>query len=414
MDFFDCISLIKAQSLIDDNLPETAVGVEEVELTQALGRIAADDIAAGGDLPPFSRSTVDGYAVLSRDTFGAGEGVPVMLDIIGEVFMGQTAEQGIVSGQAVIIPTGGMLPAGADAVVMLEHTECSDSETLLVLKPVAPGENIVTKGEDIKTGAVFITAGTKLTPAEIGALAACGVAKVKVRQRLKVGIISTGDEVVDVTAVPVGGQVRDVNSYTLAAMLTEAGCQVTCYGIIKDNYNELLEAIGKAVDKNQLILASGGSSVGARDHTVRVIEELGRQKVVFHGLAVRPGKPTIFGMVGTVPVFGLPGHPVAAMTICQTMVLPVVKKLQGVARRRAGYNTVPARLTRNCASAPGRDDFLRVKLIWREGEYQAEPVLGKSGLITVMTQADGVVRVPEGSSGLYAGDVVLVEVMREA
>lgn len=413
MDFFDCISLNKARDLLDKVLPESAVGVEEVALMDALGRIAAEAVTAAGDLPPFSRSTVDGYAVLSRDTFGAGEGIPVMLTLTGEVFMGQEAKPALASGQAVIMPTGGMLPQGADAVVMLEHTERSDDETLLVLKPAAPGENVVTKGEDIKGGAVVVSAGTKLAPAEIGALAACGIATVKVRQRLKVGIISTGDEVVDIAAAPVDGQVRDINSYTLAALLTEAGCQVSCYGIIKDNYTELLQAVGQAVQENQLVLASGGSSVGARDHTVKVIEQLGQQPVIFHGLAIKPGKPTIFGMVGEVPVFGLPGHPVAAMTVCQILVLPVVKKLQGETNVKAGHR-VPAHLTRNCASAPGRDDFLRVKLHWQDGEYRAEPVLGKSGLISVITQADGVVHIPADATGLYAGDIVLVEVIGEA
>ncbi|HML31216.1 molybdopterin molybdotransferase MoeA [Sporomusa sphaeroides] len=413
MEFFDCISLAKAQTLIDNVLPECTTAVEETELIEALGRIVAEDIAAADHLPPFNRSTVDGYAVLSRDTFSAGEGAPVMLDIIGEVFMGQSADYTIVSGQAVIVPTGGMLPAGADGVVMLEHAEQSDQETLLVVKPIAPGENMVAKGEDIKPGTVFVAAGTRLTAAEIGALAACGIARVKVRRRLTVGIISTGDEVVDVIAVPENGQVRDINSYTLAAMLTAADCQVTRYGITKDDYAELLAAIGKAAGENQLVLVSGGSSVGARDHTVQVIEELGRNKVIFHGLAVRPGKPTIFGLIDRVPVFGLPGHPVAAMTICQMVVMPLVSRLQGSGACKAGWK-IPARLTRNCASAPGRDDFLRVKLIWQAGEYRAEPVLGKSGLISVMTQADGVVHVPADSSGLYAGDVVLVEVMREA
>lgn len=413
MEFFDCISLAKAQTLINNVLPECITAVEETELIEALGRIVAEDIAAADHLPPFNRSTVDGYAVLSRDTFSAGEGAPVMLDIIGEVFMGQSADYTIVSGQAVIVPTGGMLPAGADGVVMLEHAEQSDKETLLVVKPIAPGENMVAKGEDIKPGTVFVAAGTRLTAAEIGALAACGIARVKVRRRLTVGIISTGDEVVDVIAVPENGQVRDINSYTLAAMLTAADCQVTRYGITKDNYADLLAAIGKAAGENQLVLVSGGSSVGARDHTVQVIEELGRNKVIFHGLAVRPGKPTIFGLINRVPVFGLPGHPVAAMTICQMVVLPLVSRLQGSGSCKAGWR-IPARLTRNCASAPGRDDFLRVKLIWQAGEYRAEPVLGKSGLISVMTQADGVVHVPADSSGLYAGDVVLVEVMREA
>ncbi|MBP2635727.1 MAG: molybdenum cofactor synthesis domain containing protein [Firmicutes bacterium] len=413
MDFFDCISLAKAQALIEGTLADIVVSIEEVELLQALGRIAAEDIAADGDLPPFNRSTVDGYAVLSRDTFGAGEGIPAMLTIVGEILMGQAAETDILSGQAVAIPTGGMLPAGADAVVMLEHIEPSGNETLLVLKPVAPGENVVSKGEDIKTGAVFITAGTKLTSAEIGALAACGTSRVKMRRRLTVGIVSTGDEVVDIGATPAAGQVRDINSYALAAILTEAGCQVSCYGIVKDNYAELLQIIDKAVAENHLVLVSGGSSVGVRDHTVRVIEELGQQKVIFHGLAIRPGKPTILGMVGEVPVFGLPGHPVAAMTVCQTVVLAAVKKMQGGKPLRVGCQ-VSAKLTRSCASAPGRDDFLRVRLIWHEGEYLAEPVLGKSGLISVLTQADGIVQIPAEASGLYAGDVVSVEVMREA
>lgn len=413
VEFFDCISLTKAQTLIKSVLPETIAAVEETDLIQALGRIVAEDIVAEAPLPPFSRSTVDGYAVLSRDTFSASEGGPVMLDIIGEVFMGQSADSAITSGQTVIVPTGGMLPAGADGVVMLEHTERTDTDTLLVVKPIAPGENVVAKGEDIKPGTVFITAGTRLTAAEIGALAACGFARVKVRQRLTVGIISTGDEVVDVSIMPKNGQIRDINSYTLASMLTEAGCQVTCYGIIKDNYSDLLNIIGKASGENQLVLVSGGSSVGARDHTVQVIEQLGRQKVVFHGLAVRPGKPTIFGMIDKVPVFGLPGHPVAAMTICRMIVMPLVFRLQGCCSRRAGWK-IPAKMTRNCASAPGRDDFLRVKLVWQDGEYRAEPILGKSGLISVMTQADGIVHVPADSSGLYAGEMVVVEIIREA
>lgn len=413
MDFFDCISLAKAQEVIESALADAVVGIEEVELLQALGRIAAEDIVAGSDLPPFNRSTVDGYAVLSRDTFGAGEGIPAMLAIVGEILMGQSATMDIWSGQAVAIPTGGMLPAGADAVVMLEHIEPSGDDTLLVLKPVAPGENVVSQGEDIKAGAIFITAGTKLTAAEIGALAACGISRVKVRRRLTVGIVSTGDEVVDIGVVPAAGQVRDINSYALAAILTEAGCQVSCYGIVKDNYTELLQIIDKAVAENHLVLVSGGSSVGVRDHTVQVIEELGQQKVIFHGLAIRPGKPTILGRVGEVPVFGLPGHPVAAMTVCQTVVLVAVKKMQGGKPLRGGCQ-VSAKLTRSCASAPGRDDFLRVRLIWHEGEYLAEPVLGKSGLISVLTQADGIVRIPAEASGLYAGDVVRVEVMREA
>lgn len=409
MEYFNCIPLAEAEQLIERQLNGFVMGVEQVALVEALGRIAAGDIVSNEDLPPFSRSTVDGFAVRGMDTFGASEGVPALFDIVGEVMMGQQAGVQIKPGQAVAIPTGGMLPVGANAVVMLEHTERPDASSLLVLKAVAPGENVVAKGEDIAKGRRILPQGRKISPQDIGALGACGYVAVPVRQKPVVAIISTGDEVVDIVCNPESGQIRDINSYALAAMLEEVGCIARRYGIIKDQYEELLAALSKAAQSSQLVIISGGSSVGVRDHTVRVIRELGKSDVLFHGVAVKPGKPTIFGMIDKVPVFGLPGHPVAAMTVCSQLVIPAIQRLQG----QAGCNTytIPARLSRSMASVPGRDDFIRVQLLKKDGEYWAEPVLGKSGLISTMSEADGIVRIPADKGGLYSEELVQVELI---
>lgn len=409
MDFFNCITLSEAQCLVKDKLSGLTLESRQVALSEALGRIAAESIICGEDLPPFSRSTVDGFAVRSADTFGAGEGVPALFEITGEIFMGQEAKVRLNPGQTAAIPTGGMLPSGADAVVMLEHTERPDDHTLLTLRAVAPGENIIARGEDVKSGSVIINKGRKISPQDIGVLAACGCVSVPVRLQPVVGIISSGDEVVDAACVPAVGQIRDINSYALAAMLEEMGCIVKRYGIVKDRYQDLLATLSQGVKDCQMLVVSGGSSVGARDHTVRVIEELGKNQALFHGITVKPGKPTIFGIVGTVPVFGLPGHPVAAMTVCRQLVKPAVRILLG--QETAKNYSLPARMTRSIASAPGRDDFIRVRLTKQDDGYLAEPVLGKSGLISTMIQADGIVHIPSDKGGLYSGDVVQVELI---
>ena len=409
MEYFNCISLNEAEQLVLNELDGLIVGNEQVSLLESLGRIAAEEVVSKEDLPPFSRSTVDGFAVRGMDTFGASEGVPALFDIVGEVAMGREAVVQVKPGHAVAIPTGGMLPIGADAVVMMEHTERPDNNSLLILKVVAPGENVVVKGEDISAGRLLLCQGQKIMPQDIGALAACGCVAVSVRQRPEVVIISTGDEVVDVACTPVSGQIRDINSYALAAMLEDVGCIVKRYGIVKDQYEELLAALSQAVVGSNMVVISGGSSVGVRDHTVRVIKELGKSDVLFHGVAVKPGKPTIFGMIGKVPVFGLPGHPVAAMTVCNQIVKPAIQILLGQAIR--DVYTIPARITRSMASVPGRDDFIRVQLIKKSSEYWAEPILGKSGLISTMSAADGIVHIPADKGGLYSEEMVQVELI---
>ncbi|MDR1701662.1 MAG: molybdopterin molybdotransferase MoeA [Sporomusaceae bacterium] len=411
MEFFNCVSLPDAYALLKKELSQLNLGAEKIALTDSLDRISAADIFAAEDLPPFNRSTVDGFAVFSQDTFGAGETSPALFSVAGEVLMGQEVTWRVHSGQAAAVPTGAMLPEGLDAVVMLENTERPDKDTLLVFHPAAPLENVVSAGEDVKKGELILGAGKSITPAVIGILAACGICTVSVRPQIKVGIISTGDEIIDISQKPTGGQIRDVNSYALAAMLQEAqlNCQVFSYGIIKDEYEDLKRVLKKAAAENDLVLISGGSSVGARDYTVQVIEELGERKVLFHGLAMKPGKPTIVGRAKNALVFGLPGHPVAAMTVCAQLVKFAVRILLGQAEK--AKFSVTATLTRNIASAPGRDDFFRVKLKEADGKYFAEPLLGKSGLISTMAGADGLIHVDAATTGLYTAEEVQVELL---
>ncbi len=412
MEFFQYLPLSEARARVAASLAGIIIGREAVDLPGALGRVAAADIVAGEDLPPFSRSSVDGFAVRSADTFGAGESVPALLAIAGEVAMGGEAPGALRPGQAVAIPTGGMLPAGADAVVMLEHTDRPDDATLLVLKVAAPGENVVAKGEDIAAGAVIVGRGTLLGPQHLGILAACGHCRVPVREKPAVAVISSGDELVDLGLAPAGGQIRDINSHSLGAMLAAAGCAVTRLGIVRDNYHDFLAILAKAVAASRLVVISGGSSVGARDYTVKAIGALGAPGVLIHGIAVKPGRPTVFGMVGAVPVFGLPGHPVAAMTVCGQLVRPAIRSLLGETAVEPW--SVPAVISRSVASAPGRDDFINVRLARSGGRYTADPILGKSGLISTIAQADGVVHIPADKSGLYSGETVEVLLIKFA
>ena len=411
MNFFECMEFGRAQELIDARLAGSVVGSEAVELLLALGRVTAEEIRAREDLPPFSRSSVDGYAVRSADTFGANESAPALLEIIGAIEMGQSANGEIVSGTAAAIPTGGMLPAGADAVVMLEYAEQPDGQSLLVQRMVAPHENVITRGEDVTAGTVIVRAGLRLTSRHIGMLAASGCQRVMVRKKIKVALISTGDELVDISETPAVGKIRDVNSYSLYALLTEMGCEVEPFGIVKDSYEHYLACLTQAAAACQMVVISGGSSVGTKDFTIPAIQALPGPGVILHGLAVKPGKPTIFGMTGAVPLFGLPGHPVAAFMICSRLVARAVARLNGMqpaGKHAAGWTAV---LTRNIASAPGRDDFVNVRLVPQANGYAAEPILGKSGLLAVLLQSDGVVHIPAGKSGLYKGETVLVQTM---
>ena len=322
---------------------------ESVPLSSAIGRVLAQDITACEYVPDFNRSTVDGYAVRASDTFGCTDAIPAIVQVAGEILMGQSAELLLQAETCCAVPTGGALPDGADSVVMVEYTEDYGDGTVGILKSVAPGDNVIFRGDDVYPGKVVLQKGRVLGAQDIGALAAIGQIAVPVRQMLTVGVISTGDELVPPEEVPQAGQVRDVNSPMLEAMLTAFGAKVKNYGIVVDDFDKLSEKIRQAVSECDMVLISGGSSVGAKDATCRIIESMG--ELLLHGIAIKPGKPTILGMVADKPVFGLPGHPVAAYFITRLFALPLLGRL--MERDMPAY-AVSARLAESISANQGR------------------------------------------------------------
>jgi molybdopterin molybdotransferase len=376
---------------------------EAVPLAEACGRVLSQGVTPGEYVPDFNRSTVDGFAVISGDTFGCSESIPAILPLAGEVKMGAAAPSGLTPGTCVAVPTGGDVPEGADAVVMVEYTEDYGDGTIGVTKPVAPGENLIFRGDDVKPGDTLYTAGYRVSAHDIGALAALGMTHVRVFARPVIGIISTGDELVDCSRIPEKGQIRDVNSALLAAVVTQEGCRSQAYGIVKDDEELLRQAVDRAVSECDVVLISGGSSVGMKDATARVIDRNG--SLLFHGIAMKPGKPTILGIVGGKPVFGLPGHPVAAYFVTQLFVRPLIARLLGHEYRT---RTVSARLDTAISSNHGRAEYLGVRLGSEAGLPTAHPVHGKSGLITTLSGTDGYISIPRDCEGLARDTVVSV------
>ncbi len=424
------LSVAEATALYHSKMPDSIPPVETVPLTAAIGRVLAETVTADLDVPGFDRSTVDGYAVRAIDTFGASESLPALLTVVGDIRMGSAAGLTLRPGSSARIPTGGMLPDGADAVVMVEYTEELDPTTAAVQRPAAPGENVLMKGEDMAAGTVVIDRGRLLRASDVGALAGVGRAELSVYRRPRVAIISSGDEVVPPDRVPGPGEVRDINAYGLAALAEETGAAARIAGIVHDDYDELLRVAREAVATADAVVISGGSSVGTRDATARVIDALGPPGVVVHGVAVKPGKPTIMGFAAASqgaadsatssvgfpirPVFGLPGHPASAMVIFELFVRPVLRRLAGLsgAALFSGHGqaapSIRARLAENVPSSPAREDYVRVRLEVRDAALVAIPVPGKSGLITTLVQADGLICVPLGRQGYDAGEEVEV------
>lgn len=400
-------ALAKLQGVLPAALP----AVEEVSLARARERVLAVDIVPAINLPPFDRSIVDGYAVIARDTFGASEGMPALLQVTGEVRMGEAADTAVRRGTAVKIPTGGELPPGSDAVVMLEHTYKMGGEMLAVNKPAAPGTNVATIGEDIRAGEVLLAAGRRLRPADLGALAGIGISRVPVHRRPAVAVLSTGDELVPPEAAAGPGQIHDINTYSLAAAVEAAGGTALYRGIVADRMEALRPALAAALSEADMVLISGGSSVGAKDITPDVINSLGSPGVIVHGVSLKPGKPTILAAVGGKPVYGLPGHPVSALVAFDVLVLPVLLRLSGIGEApEKGGGTVQAVLTKSVRSTPGRAEHIRVTLSDVGGVLRAEPLLGKSGSISTLVRAAGVFIIPLGVEGVGQGETVAVRI----
>lgn len=378
---------------------------EPVPLGSAMGRILAEDIAATEYVPDFDRSTVDGFAVRAKDTFGCTDAIPAILPLQGEVLMGQGAGFSLEEGACAGVPTGGALPEGADSVVMVEYTEDYGDGTIGISKSAAPGQNMIFRGDDVFPGKVILKKGRVLSSQDIGALAAIGRVQVPVVRKLTVGVISTGDELVPPQVTPGPGQVRDVNSPMLEAMLTSFGVQVINYGIVVDDEELLAEKVTRAVSECDAVLLSGGSSVGVKDAACRIIQSMG--SLLLHGIAIKPGKPTILGKTGNKPLVGLPGHPVAAYFITKLFVLPLLSRLMG---RQQEHYTIPARITESISANHGRAQYHCCRLERREGVLYAHPIRGKSGLITTLAGADGYFCIPRDCEGLPQGAEIQVTI----
>lgn len=416
-EFFNVLPPDEARELLFRHL--TAVlPAETIATQQANGRVLATAVTAPHALPQFRRSTMDGYAVRAADTYGASESLPAFLQVVGEVPMGQPATVALGIGQAAVVHTGGMIPETADAVVQIEQTQKVNGERLAVsgapwpfeievLRAVAVGQNVLQVGEDVRLGAEILPAGHSLRPQDVGGLLALGLTAVSVVRRPRVGILATGDEVIapEETAVP--GQIRDINSYTVAGLVEQAGGVPILGGIIPDNFAALATAAANLLAETDMLVMSAGSSVSVRDMTVQVIDGLGQPGVLLHGVATRPGKPTIVAAVGGKPVLGLPGNPVSAMIQFDMFGVPAIYRLQGV-QTMPRRGLVWARLGQNIASESGREDYVPARLQDSADGLLAIPVFGKSNLIYTLVNADGLIKIPLNKGGLLAGEWVEV------
>ena len=384
------------------------VKTEDVPLPEATGRVLAADIFSEVDLPDFMRSTMDGYAISASSTFGASEANPAYLTIRGSVSMGESPAFSVGPGEAAKISTGGMLPDGTDSVVMIEHTETIDKTTIEVYRSVAPGQNVMEKGEDISMGAVLVSDGKRLRAQETGLLAAFGQETVRVYKKPVIGIISTGDEIVPIDETPAPGQIRDINMYTLSDLVKNAGAEPATFGIVRDDFDDLFEKCTLALEKADMVLISGGSSVGTRDFTIQVLAALPDAQILVHGISISPGKPTILAKSHHYAIWGLPGQVVSAMVVFEVVVKPFIEQISGLSIKEKKDFKLPALLSRNISSSQGRADYIRVRLNEIDGALWAEPILGKSGLINTMVKADGLIEIGVNTEGLDKGTEVEV------
>lgn len=383
---------------------------ETVELAAARNRTLAEDIQSPEALPPFSRSTMDGFAVRARDTFGCSESEPALLEVVGEVQMGQSAQQyPLRPGQAVRIWTGGELPEKTDSVVMIEYTRLLGEKSLAVYRPVAPGENVIAAGEDYSRGEQVLTRGTILRPQELGVLSGLGIVEVAVYRRPRVAILSTGDELVPATETPPPGKIRDINSTTLGALVEEAGALPRYHGICADNYDALLDVCTGAMAQADILLLSGGSSVGCRDFTLRVFEAMENASVLVHGVSIRPGKPTIVARQDNKALLGLPGHVASAMVVFYLFVRPLIRLFSGLDESH-GLREIEGITAEPVPSGIGREEYVRVRIQPGAGDALplVSPIYGRSGLLSPLVEADGLLPIGRDVEGLDTGVCVRV------
>ena len=385
------------------------LGSEKVKLEDALGRVLAEAVVAPEDLPAGPRATMDGYAVKAQDTFGATDSLPGFLTVVGKVEMGRAPEFEIGAGQAAEIPTGGFLPAGADAVLMVEYTNPAGDGSVEISRPVTAGENVLGRGEDVARGEVLLKPGWRIRPQDVGMLAGLGKAEVSVFQRPRVAIASTGNEIVPIERSPAPGQIRDTNTYSVGALVRSVGAEVFSLGIVADDAALLRKAILRGISEGDVVAVSGGSSVGERDLMADVVASLPNARILAHGVAISPGKPTLLASVHGKALFVLPGHPVSAMVVAEVFLLAFLRFLEGedLASGLAGRK-VEAVLATSIPSVQGREEYVRVRLELKDGRRYAHPVFGRSSMLSTMVRSDGFVRVPIHAEGIAGGENVEV------
>lgn len=396
----------EAQSKLKTFIEKLPPKTETISLRDAVYHCLAQDIYAPEDVPLFERSTVDGYAVIASDTYGACDSIPVFLKIVEEVGMGKESTVKLEHGQCAYVPTGGMIPKGANAMVMIEHCENFNKNTIAVYKPTAIGQDVVHIGDDMKSGSLILKAGERLKPQGIAALATLGITKVKVRKPYQVAIISTGDELLPIDCTPKNGQIRESNSYCIAAQAEKLGMQVVSIKCYKDQELELEKGICDELENCDFIFLSGGSSQGKKDMTAHLFNKISDGGVCTHGLALKPGKPTILGWdekTRTILV-GLPGHPAAASIVFELLIARTIRAMRGQL-----YNPyIEAKIKFNIASAPGKETCMPVILNQKETYIEAEPIFGRSGNWSILLKADGYLLMERNQEGLKAGEIIKV------
>lgn len=405
--FLNLMPVDEALQLIHSAAP---LPVEEVPLAAAAGRRMGADFHASADLPGFPRSTVDGYACRSADTFGASEGSPALLRAVGAIAMGEPASLSLGDGEAAAIPTGGMLPEGADCAAMIECCRPVGADLIEVIAPLAPGANIALADQDARKGALLIPRGKKLRPPEIGILAAFGASAPLVFKQPKAAVISTGDEILPIGEAPGAAQIRDVNTWSLGAFCLAHGCAPLPCGIIGDDEDALAEAVGAALRVGDLALISGGSSAGGRDHTVAAFARQPDAEILCHGVAISPGKPLIIAKSRGKFMLGLPGHVAGALVCAHVFLGPLLARLQGASLPELRPSKA-ARLASSIASPQGRRDYIRCRLRKEGGEWLADPIPASSAVLASLLEADGFAVCPENRSGLAKGELVDIELL---
>jgi len=399
----EALSLSDALNILKSNFKDFNIKSEIVNINESLGRYIYSDVHSDQNIPNFNRSTVDGYAVISSDSFGASESYPCRLKLIGSIKIGATSDLALSKGETVYIPTGGELPTNSDSAVMVEYTDNYSDGYIYLNKPSSPGNNVILKGEDCKQGDVVLMKGDKIDVKTIGILAGLGINEIEVYKKITVGIISTGDEIVDITENTKNSQIRDINSYILFTELLKLGVIPKQLGIVKDNADDIKYIIDDSLSKFDVILLSGGSSKGIKDETINVLNRIHGAKILFHGLLIKPGKPTISAKVNDVPFFGLPGQPLAAYFVYKRLVEPFIKYLYNDGSNQI---TIKARLTTNYPSNNGREEAVLVKLKSENNEYTAIPTFYKSGLISSLSNSDGYFIIPKESEGVMKDSVI--------